>query len=473
MLFNSFSFVYFFLSVYVLYVLLTRKWQNVLLLVASYFFYGCWDIRFLLLIGASTLVDYLCGLIIGREDLARWRKPALVFSLCANLGVLAFFKYFNFFIGNASELLTQLGMDPGQIRLDVVLPVGISFYTFQTMSYTIDVYRGTLRPVRSLLDFAVYVAFFPQLVAGPIERATHFVPQVQHKRLITIRKLREGTWLVLMGYFKKVVIADNMAPIADSVFNHPDGTGGLLCLVGVYAFALQIYGDFSGYSDIARGVSRLMGFDLMLNFRMPYFASDPSDFWRRWHISLSTWLRDYVYIPLGGNRRGPVRQYLNLIITMVLGGLWHGAAWHYIAWGIYHGLLLAGHRILHVLLPKHAFGRAPLFASIKIFCFFHLVCVGWVFFRVESLTDAPLMFGKVLTLSVLPGELPRILATAIGMAVLVLPLFVLEFLQERSGDMYIVKRKRPMVRFAVSALLLIMIALSGVTNGKEFIYFQF
>ncbi|MFO1490970.1 MAG: MBOAT family O-acyltransferase [Kiritimatiellia bacterium] len=350
MVFNSFVFVLFFLVVYGLYVILRHRAQNVLLLVASYVFYGWWDWRFLSLVFASTLLDYVCGLKIVDDPVRR--KLWIGISMTGNLGLLFFFKYFNFFAASTAALLHSLGLEAGWTTLNIVLPVGISFYTFQTMSYTLDIYRGTLAPTRSLLNFSLYVAFFPQLVAGPIERASHLLPQVEKPRRPTYQGLREGFWLILHGYLLKVVVADNLGPFADEIFNHPESARGLAVPLALAAFAFQIYGDFAGYSNIARGLCKWMGFDLMVNFRMPYFATNPSDFWRRWHISLSTWLRDYLYIPLGGNRGGPARTHRNLLLTMVLGGLWHGAAWHFVAWGLYHGLLLSGHRLLQPLLDR-------------------------------------------------------------------------------------------------------------------------
>ncbi len=329
MLFNSYCFWLFFLVVFVLYAGLNHKWQNRLLLVASYIFYGAWDWRFLSLIWISTVVDFFVALKIDEHrhssNHERQKKLWLIVSLCTNLGLLGFFKYCGFFVEEMGQLMDWLGVPLSLPSLSIVLPVGISFYTFQTMSYTIDVYRDQIRPVRDFEGFALYVAFFPQLVAGPIERSTHLMPQIIKPRQLTSDGYIEGLYLVLLGMFKKVVIADNMAIIVNAVFQSPvSQLSGLECLLGVYAFAFQIYGDFSGYSAIARGVSKFLGFDIMVNFNLPYFAQSPQEFWHRWHISLSTWLRDYLYIPLGGNRHGTARTYRNLMVTMVLGGIWHG-----------------------------------------------------------------------------------------------------------------------------------------------------
>ena len=394
MLFNSFTFWIFYALVLMLYFVCRHRAQNVLLLIASYFFYGCWDWRFLSLIAISTIIDYFVALKIDSSKIPWRRKAFVTLSICTNLGILAFFKYYGFF---ATELIT-LGQSVGVPlllpTLNIILPVGISFYTFQTMSYTIDVYRGDCKPTRSLLDFAVYVSFFPQLVAGPIERASHFLPQVIQPRTYQPGDFQVGLYLIILGLFKKIVVADNMAVLVNAIFDTPTSQlTGLEVLVGVYAFAFQIYGDFSGYSAIARGISKWLGFDLMVNFRRPYFAVDPSDFWRRWHISLSQWLRDYLYIPLGGNRHGELMTYRNLMLTMLLGGLWHGANWTFIVWGALHGALLAGYRYFVTSKQKHR-GEEPaqyqttLLRCGKMFLMFHFVCLTWLLFRAESILQA-------------------------------------------------------------------------------------
>ena len=476
MLFNSAAFVCFFAAVYPAYLLLRRRGQNVLLLAASYFFYGCWNPKLLSLIALSTAVDFYCGLRIHSSSETR-AKRYVALSVATNLGILGCFKYFDFFVGSLTSLLGGLGLEVSSLRLELVLPVGISFYTFQTMSYTFDVYRGRLAATRSLLDFSLYVAFFPQLVAGPIERGARFLPQIQKARRITWTCLRTGAWLILLGYFKKVVLADNMAPVADAVFSRPGELGGLETLTGIYAFALQIYGDFSGYSCIARGVAALMGFDLMLNFRMPYFARNPSDFWKRWHISLSSWLRDYLYIPLGGNRGTGRETRANLMATMLLGGLWHGASWNFVAWGGFHGLLLIAHQLCRPALARLA-PRTPaagrLWAALCTFVFFHLVCAGWVLFRVDFMSDVPGLAASLATLFSEPLRLTPDLALVWSFAALALaPLLALEIAQERSGDILVVKAWAPPLRLAVYLVLFAQIALTGVTHGDEFIYFQF
>lgn len=471
MYFNSFEFVLFFAIVYGLYVVLRHRQQNYLLLVASYFFYGWWDWRFLSLIVLSTLVDYSVGLALDSSSGKRRRRQLVWLSVGVNLGVLGIFKYFGFFAESLNVALAQFGIAMDARMADLVLPVGISFYTFQTMSYTIDIYYGKMKPTRSLLNFAVFVAYFPQLVAGPIERASHLLPQVEKPRSINYEMIREGLWLVLLGYFKKVVIADNMAEFTKPIFENPEAANGLLIVAGIYAFAFQIYGDFSGYSDIARGISKLMGFDIMVNFRMPYFATNPREFWQRWHISLSTWLRDYLYIPLGGSRGGTRQTYRNLMITMTLGGLWHGAAWNFVAWGVYQGSILCVHRYFAGDVHKpsgHKTWSARLSHAALVVLFFQVTCFGWLLFAVKDLRDVPLLLRNIFN----PFELNFEMA-ALSIVFFVAPLFVLDWYQERSRDMLVVKTWRPTVRLAVYATLFAYILLCGVPAGQEFIYFQF
>jgi len=385
-LFNSWTFAAYLAVVLGAYWVLQhgRRWrgQNALLLLASYLFYAAWDWRFLGLLVASTVVDYIAARQIVRRRSERARRAWLIGSLAFSLGLLGFFKYWNFFIGSANDLLTAIGlpMDPMLIR--VILPVGISFYTFQTMSYVIDVYRRRFNPTEDLATFALYVSFFPQLVAGPIERAGRLLPQFQRPREVTPEHLASGAWLILLGLFKKMVVADTLAPMVNRVFAADSADAGMVMLAA-YAFALQIYGDFSGYTDIARGTAKLMGFELTVNFRLPYSAVSPREFWGRWHVSLSNWMRDYLFEPLGGARRGKLLTLRNLMVTMMLGGLWHGASWNFALWGAYHGLLL---------IVFYAFGRRrhapPLTGWRRLFGalgFFQLIAYGCILFRAESI----------------------------------------------------------------------------------------
>lgn len=412
MLFNSFVFPIFLLIVWGLYLTLKARPQNYLLLFASYIFYGWWDWRFLSLLFISTVVDYVCGLLMERYDSekitersgpnispetqARYqmiRLRLLQLSLATNLGILGFFKYFNFFAESFSNICSPFGFVPDFVTLNILLPVGISFYTFQTMAYTIDVYRRQETACRDFLNFALYVAYFPQLVAGPIERSTRLIPQFAKPRSIAPEMIYSAVRLIFWGYFKKVFIADGVAPYVNDCFANPGEFNGMTLLLGVYLFALQIYGDFSGYTDIARGVSRLFGIELCVNFHRPYLASSVTDFWRRWHISLSTWLRDYLYIPLGGNRKGPYRTYANNMLTMLLGGLWHGAAWTFVIWGVLHGVFLAVHKFLlgeRKLSTTNRLGSHSqrIWYVLCVLGTFHLICFAWVFFRADSLSSA-------------------------------------------------------------------------------------
>ena len=417
-----------FLSIFLwIYSAITPRWRQVMLLSASYLFYASWSAPLTLLIMGSTLLDYWVARALNEitprerrevsdgesdeaaehdqhehqrdEQIQRKRRRLLSLSLCFNLGALAFFKYCNFFIESSAMALESLGLSVSVPTLSIALPVGISFYTFQTLSYTVDVYRGAQKPARSLLDFALYVAYFPQLVAGPIERASRLLPQLQSLGDPTRRADLSGWGLIALGAFKKAVIADHFAALVDATYASPNETYALALWVGTYAFAIQIYCDFSGYSDIAIGVSRLLGVELTQNFRAPYSARGPSDFWRRWHISLSEWLRDYLYIPLGGGRDHWWRVRRNLMITMLLGGLWHGAAWHFIAWGGAHGLLLLIYRADWVR-RLGMIARAQRFTALiaemvaRLF-FFHLVCLTWVLFRAESLSESVLIMKRL------------------------------------------------------------------------------
>ena len=470
MVFNSLVFLVFFMVVYGLYRALPHRGQNILLLVASYFFYGWWDWRFLTLILISTTVDFLAGRFIGRTRVGDpRRKVVLLASITTDLGILGFFKYFNFFAENLLLLLQKTGFSPSIHLLHIILPVGISFYTFQAMSYTLDIYRGQLKPARSFWDFATFVAFFPQLVAGPIERASHLLPQIENPRTVTWTGIQSGTWLIFWGLFKKCVIADNLAVIVEGVFGSAAPTGAE-SLLGLYAFAFQIFCDFSGYSDIARGLARWMGVELMVNFNNPYFALNPKDFWTRWHISLSSWLRDYLYIPLGGSRNGRRRTYINLALTMLLGGLWHGAAWTFIAWGAFHGLLLV---VYHAWTEKYS-PRGSVDSGRLLWLrrawMFHLVCLGWLFFRAESLGQVGDMLRGMFTNFAWDAGASDMLATQV---ILCLPLWLVQLLQVKTGQLAAPTELSPVPRIALYATLILMFLALGNTGGGAFIYFQF
>jgi len=394
-IFHSLDFVVFFVCVVALYWRLPQRGQNVLLLVASYLFYGYVHPWFLILIATSTVIDYCAAR--GMEAWPQHRRRFLLLSVISNFGMLGFFKYFNFFVENVAAVLASIGLSFSEPTLRILLPVGISFYTFQAMSYTIDVYRGELRARRSLIDLAVFISFFPHLVAGPIQRASFLLPQVESARRFSVEKARSGFLLICWGFFKKLVVADNVGVIANKVFALSDPTFYILW-AGVFAFAIQIYADFSAYTDIARGTSRWLGFELTQNFDHPYLARSPAEFWRRWNISLSSWFRDYVYIPLGGSHGGRWLWTRNVLVTFLLSGLWHGASWNYVLWGLYHGLLLivtrAGASAKPAATPK---ASSSSLAVPQIAGMFVLTNIGWLLFRetemsaiVRDLTLSPL-----------------------------------------------------------------------------------
>ncbi|WP_306251011.1 MBOAT family protein [Parvularcula sp. IMCC14364] len=545
MLFNSGIFFLFFACFFCLYWLMRGqlRLQNGLILGASYLFYGWWDERFLILIALSTACDFICGLgtagpryrrahlakaaglllavaciatlptiatswiylvaILGLLPVA-WlvlrrldqlsgpirRKAYLVTSIILNLGLLGIFKYFGFFTESFVQAFSSLGMNVNESLVQIILPVGISFYTFQTLSYTIDIYRKQMQPTERLIDFAAYVAFFPQLVAGPIERARNLLPQFENTRQWDGDKATSGALLFTWGLFKKIVIADNIAPIANAAFASPAEAAPVLMLVGIIAFAFQIYCDFSGYSDMARGLARMIGFDLMLNFNLPYLSRTPSEFWRRWHISLSSWLRDYLYVPLGGNRKGRLLTYRNLFITMLLGGLWHGAAWTFIAWGAFHGAILAVYRVLSVdaWLARQQGPTARSF-SINLGAWAVmtvLTLVGWTFFRTQSIGDAftaMAVAGSAVTSGAIFTEL-FILPQTGQLLFYLWPLLLVQTMQATTGKLEFMP---PLMRaseqgsvslrqFAgLNALLFLIcgIFFLSADGGQQFIYFDF
>ena len=526
MLFNSSIFALFFAAFFPLYLLVRRNvfWRNILLIVASYCFYGWWDARFLILVAISTSVDYMAALgaagkpvasvdrlkslaylavvtaaalvasaprnlwlvlpvIAGVLTAAAWikaidraapeRRPRLwlYLSLGTNLGILAFFKYFNFFVGSFAALFAPFGIKVDAPTLSIVLPVGLSFYTFQALSRTIDSYRHSFEPQYSIVNYAAYHAFFPQLVAGPIERARHLMPQFEAVRPLDARMFYSGALLFLWGLYQKIVIADNVAPIADAVFTSPAGKSAGATLAALLAFALQIYCDFAGYSNMARGLARCLGFDLMVNFNLPYFARTPAEFWQRWHISLSSWLRDYLYIPLGGNRKGPVRTYVNLMITMLLGGLWHGAAWNFVIWGAWHGAIQVLYRVLRVdaLIDRWPVStpRGVVLQVSAWMVTIILVLVGWVFFVDHTVADTLAVFGNLLGSSGYPAQ------TLWTVAAYGTPLALVEIYQRSSGRVEILNSGPFLWRYTAALSVLLTIIAFSARGGREFIYFEF
>lgn len=555
MIFTSIEFVIFFLVVLCSFWALKGRLfaQNALILAASYFFYGYWDVRFLYLIVISTVVDYFCAQMIDKGNiesknqlkgasfliactllfvllptdivignttqafsLSIWfdevihnqlglsvlaasvailllakvlypklkeLKPTVraklfvTVSMVTNLSILGFFKYFNFFADSFSAMSTNLfGVTPASYTLDIILPVGISFYTFQTMSYTIDVYRKHIASSTKLVDFAAFVSFFPQLVAGPIERGKHLLPQFQIARTApSSAQIREGLWLIGWGFFKKMVIADNVAKITNSTFAAYDSanfaaatTDGGTLYVAVLAFAIQIYCDFSGYTDIARGTAKLFGFDLMLNFKLPYFAADPSSFWNRWHISLSSWLRDYLYIPLGGNRGGNLKTYRNLSLTMLLGGLWHGAAWNFIIWGAYHGLLLSIYRALGINTERDGY---PIVKRVLMtIFFFQLTCLGWLIFRAQNIETIGIVFSNIIFNPVVTAHTWSDLCTLFYYSWF---LILFQFIQLALKTLNPMAKFHWFIRFNVWIYIGMSIMVLAAKGEQEFIYFAF
>lgn len=557
MLFTSVDFAIFLAVVLSAYWLLRArlKAQNLLLLVASYIFYGYWDERFLYLIVISTTVDYCSAQIIDRGGIlfsdrmkastyllgsallfvvpdysvvevtqsgflfslhvdwqrlfgnrfgwhvlftslailivanllysflqrqndAQKRKAFLIVSIVSNLSILAFFKYFNFFASSFSAMSQNLlGITPEWYTLEIILPVGISFYTFQTMSYSIDVYRHELKASRNLTAFAAYVSFFPQLVAGPIERGKQLLPQFQRLRSFpTPGDIREGCWLIAWGLFKKLVIADNLAIIVNRTFAPFDQMvtsvsvpeDGLRLLMALYAFAFQIYCDFSGYTDIARGTAKLFGFNLMINFRLPYFATDPSSFWRRWHISLSTWLRDYLYIPLGGNRGGKLMVYRNLMLTMLLGGLWHGASWTFVIWGAYQGALLSIYRMLGIDAERDGYARLK--KGLMIVFFFQLTCLGWLIFRAPNVNTIAVFLESILLHPFGSEQAWEDLKTILFYTWF---LILFQVIQYRTDDLNPMANWHWFIRLNVWVYVIMSVLVLANPGGQEFIYFAF
>jgi D-alanyl-lipoteichoic acid acyltransferase DltB (MBOAT superfamily) len=456
MVFNSLQFVWFFIAVYAVYRLLPHRGQNWLLLAGSYYFYAAWDWRFLGLLAASTIVDYTAARLLDAAETPFRRRLYVTVSLAFNLTLLGFFKYFNFFADSLQALFTGFGWPLDFVTLHVLLPVGISFYTFVTMSYVIDVYR---REIRAERDF--------------ILRASRLLPQIAQPRRITREHIRDGLWLITWGFFQKIFIADNLAPLANSVFEPGAGPAGVNVLLGTYAFAFQIYGDFAGYSNIARGTSKLMGIELIENFRFPYLVRSPQEFWRNWHISLSTWLRDYLYIPLGGSRGTSARTHRNLFLTMVLGGLWHGAAWTFVFWGVYQGVLLVGYRAADRIVAFHNWTAGPrvLARVTSWFVMFHVTCYGWLIFRARSAGQVgdltARLFGSFDPAAV---DAQRLL---VPLVLYVTPLLLVHALEAQYDDLLVVPKLPPLVRYSIYAATFYLTMLFGNFGGSEFIYFQF
>ncbi len=478
MLFNSFEYLLFLPIVFILYWFVFNKrlkHQNILLLIASYFFYGWWSYQFLALLIVSTLLDYLYGFQVASPN----RKKAKLFlwlSIINNLGILAVFKYYNFFVTEIQQALDSIGLHTSPVLLQIALPVGISFYTFHGMSYVFDIYREKIKPVANFIDYSLFVAFFPLLVAGPIERANHLLPQVQQKRVFNYTQAVEGCRLILWGLFKKVVVADSLANIADACFDNYTDHNGISLILGAIAFSLQIYGDFSGYSDIALGTAKLFGFELLSNFRFPYFSRDIAEFWRRWHISLSSWFRDYLYIPLGGSRNGRAKAIRNTFIIFLVSGFWHGASWNFIVWGLIHAcgflpLLLLNRNRQYVTDVAAQDRLLPGWKELRqMFFTFTFVTIAWVFFRAETITVAAgYLEQTVRSIWHQPDQLFTLPVINVEW-VYIVPLLM--------GDWYFRHDERRLrtgskwiTRFVY--LLCVIMVLSKLGKASSFIYFQF
>jgi alginate O-acetyltransferase complex protein AlgI len=462
-LFDSAVYLVFLVLVVLAYWRMRHEGQNRFLLAASYFFYGWWDWRFLLVMIASTAMDFAIARAISTSTAPSKRKSLLVASLVINFSILGFFKYFNFFIDSAVRFAAVLGLHSIPHALfSIILPPAISFYTFQEVAYIVDVYYGRVAAATSFVDYGLFISFFPHLIAGPIQRPSHLLPQVQEPRVADERRIYDGVMLILSGLFRKCVIADSCGALANAAFAGRMGSTAIAAFIGMYAFAWQIYGDFSGYSDIARGSAQVLGFHFMVNFRQPYLATSLQDFWRRWHISLSTWLRDYLYIPLGGSKHGERQTYRNLFTTMLLGGLWHGANWTFVLWGGLHGAGLAVERALGL-------AKTATSTWLRRILVFHFVCFGWILFRASSIGAAWTYLGQFAHWS----WRPTYVAALSYLVIFTLPLFLIDLRLEHTGEEYLLQTGRYRWQVAAAAAAVIAVAMLSQGESSAFIYFQF
>jgi D-alanyl-lipoteichoic acid acyltransferase DltB (MBOAT superfamily) len=475
MVFTSFTFLGFAAIFFPIFFLTRGRVQTLVCVIGSYVFYGWWDWRFMALLATSTTVDYTLGRCIAASTDPRRRQLWVGASVVMNLGFLGFFKYFNFFAGSFADMARSLGFVADWATLHIVLPVGISFYTFQSMSYTIDVYRRRIAPERDFLVFAAFIALFPQLVAGPIVRASWLLPQMHTSKRFNWANLFSGFEMIVLGFFMKLVVADNLAPFVAENFAFPEAHNSLSLLLSVIFFAFQIYGDFAGYSLIAIGLARIMGYRFCRNFRRPYLAASFSEFWTRWHISLSSWLRDYLYISLGGNRHGTLLTYRNLLLTMLLGGLWHGANWTFIIWGALHGSYLVMQRVLGALQQRLALpALLPPWAAraLAVLVVFSLTALAWIFFRAENTAQAWTVIERILFLGDFRFDQIKLKFEAIKGIMLILLLIAIELLGEPQPLKRSYMALRPL-RTAAVLCLLWLIPFAGSFSGAQFIYFQF
>ena len=471
MLFNSFGFLLFFPIVSLMFFLVPQKLRTLYLLFASYYFYMNWEPVYALLILTSTILTYGCGMLMSMNKSTAQRKILLSISLIINFGILFFYKYFNFIGSSITDLLHSLSIDITIPNFDILLPVGISFYTFQAVGYTIDVYRKEINAESNFLKYALFVSFFPQLVAGPIERAKKLLPQFHKKQKFDYNRVVEGLKLMLWGYFMKIVVADRLSVYVDAVYNNVEYHSGITLLFATILFSFQIYCDFAGYSNIAIGVAKVIGFNLMTNFNRPYFAISITDFWRRWHISLSTWFKDYLYIPLGGNRVSKKRHYFNLMTTFVISGIWHGANWTFVIWGALHGV----YQIIEKLLFKKNISQNSSLKIVNIsrtLVTFILVCFAWIFFRANNINDSLIIVRSIFTKrgSLFTNNIDSIVLGSMG----IITLLLFEFLHEkRGGNFVLLDNQNPILRWSAYIILILTLLLFGVFDGGQFIYFQF
>lgn len=478
MLFNSFVFFIFLAVVLPIFHLLpSKKSKNLFLLASSYFFYGYWDWRFCSLLAFSTVVDFLIGQRLFQTDCANSRKRLLMLSVIVNIGLLSFFKYCNFFVESFAATASTFGLELDYIHLNIILPVGISFYTFQTMSYTIDIYRNKMKPTENFIDFALFVAFFPQLVAGPIERARHLLPQLSQKLKPSREQFEQGVALIVFGLFRKVLIGDTAGRIVDNIFIQPDRYMSIELICALILFSIQIYADFSGYSSIARGVGRLLGVELVRNFEQPYLAKNISEFWQRWHISLFSWIRDYVYISMGGDRLGLEKTFLNVLVVFLLCGLWHGAGYNFIIWGVLHGIMVALHKVMVLDRDQQGDGKIikrfdPLWKTgLKVFVTYSVVTLLWLFFRAQDLSVVSVFFQKMIYWQTSDLAFRFILIT-LTFFVVTLVLDTFEVVTGKHSYVLLLPEKS-MAYGIMMALFVVTLAFMFQSEPMPFIYFQF
>ena len=472
MLFNSIEFLFFFLFLFPLYLFLKHKWQNWVLIIASCVFYASWSWKFLFLMCGSITTDYFCAQYISRSNNETKRRNLLFLSIFVNLSILFFFKYFNFFSENILSLLKffHLVSPFWDFSVNVILPLGISFYTFEAISYVVDVYRREVQPAKSYWDYFLFVIYFPHLVAGPIMRAKQFLPQIVTPRTCSWSLFYEGAHLFYWGLFEKIFIADNLAKIVNPMFLDAAPSNGMGIWVALYAFAFQIFCDFDGYSNMARGLGKCMGFEISINFNLPYFSISPREFWQRWHITLSSWFRDYLYIPLGGNRGGLWKTFRNLLIIMFLAGLWHGSAWHFVLWGLYQGVLL----VIYSFIPEQSKETEEepknLWYLLKMFVFFHLTILGWLLFRSQSLGQIGAMLHAVFNGFYFSKEN---ISLFFEFSAIISPLLIVQLFQFKNKDLMVLYRCHWFLKTVAYMLMAFLILNFGVMRAEQFIYFQF